>query len=81
MKEATGELNVTVIVAISVGILSAFFFGVIWPMINKNFQSETSCKKATCDCSSDARADGKCECKLYNKDGTAYDIIYCTYGG
>ncbi len=50
MKEATGELNVTVIVVISVGILSAFFFSVIWPMINDNFEANSRCSDAICVC-------------------------------
>ena len=38
MKEATGELNMAAIVAISIGILSAFFFGFIWPILDLNFK-------------------------------------------
>ena len=45
MKEATGELNLAVIVAISIGILAAFFFGVLWPMIDTNFQRNAQCNK------------------------------------
>lgn len=82
MKEATGELNVTVIVAISVGILSAFFFGVMWPAIRGNFKSEASCQKATCNCDSGIRDahDGKCECFYYDK-GEASNVFYCPFGG
>ena len=45
MKEATGELNLAVIVAISIGILAAFFFGVLWPMIHGNFEKNSQCNK------------------------------------
>ena len=36
MKEATGELNGTLIVVIAIAALSAFFFTVIWPLIRQN---------------------------------------------
>lgn len=49
MKEATGELNNTVIVVIAVGILIAFFYYTLWPMIRGNFESKTACAKAVCD--------------------------------
>lgn len=83
MKEATGELNVTVIVAISVGILAAFFFGTIWPMIHHNFQSEADCKSATCNCSKETRDanDGKCSCTITNESGEKSEPFLCTYGG
>lgn len=55
MKEATGELNMTIIVSISIGILAAFFFGFLWPMINGNFQKNSQCSKAICDCSTEVR--------------------------
>lgn len=83
MKEATGELNMTVIVVISVGILSAFFFYTLWPMIKGNFQGEANCKSATCNCSNEIREanDGKCECMVYKADGQTIGPIYCPYGG
>lgn len=82
MKEATGELNMTVIVVISVGILSAFFFYTLWPMIKGNFQREANCKNASCNCSVETRNanDGRCECTV-NKDGQEIGPIYCPYGG
>ena len=33
MKDAMGELNMTVVVIIAIGAISAFFIGVIWPNI------------------------------------------------
>ena len=50
MKEATGELNMTVIVAIAVGILAAFFYTIIWPSLKANFNSNARCAKAVCYC-------------------------------
>lgn len=64
MKEVTGELNMTVIVCFSIGILATFFFGTIWPMINHNFEKNTNCKSATCNCNESIRNanNGYCEC-------------------
>ena len=86
MKEATGELNMTIIVAISIGILSAFFFGVIWPMINGNFQRNTQSSKAICDCSTEVRNNienetgRKNNCLCRNKSGDE-NTFYCPFKG
>lgn len=48
MKEATGELNITIIVVIAVGILIAFFYFTVWPHLNANFQATSKCSKAYC---------------------------------
>lgn len=50
MKEATGELNMAVVVAISIAILAAFFFTYLWPIIDGNFERNSQCNKAVCDC-------------------------------
>lgn len=78
MKEATGELNLTVIVVISIGILAAFFFTFLWPAINTNFQRTSQCRKATCNCSEEARVDGKCKCTMGNNSS---NVFYCPWGG
>ncbi len=49
MKETTGELNLTLIVVMAVGVLVAFFYFVIWPFLNTNFMSNSMCSKAVCD--------------------------------
>ncbi len=63
MKEATGELNVMVIVAIIVAMLAFFFFGFIWPRINENFRHSSSCDDAICICE-DKDDTGKCRTKV-----------------
>lgn len=51
MKEATGELNATVIVVIVVAMLVAFFYFTIWPVIENNMNENTRCSQAICnDC-------------------------------
>ncbi len=49
MKEATGELNMTVVVVIAVASLAAFFYFTLWPLIQNNMNSTTKCSKAICD--------------------------------
>ncbi len=49
MKEATGELNATVIVVIIVAMLVAFFYFTIWPVIRNNMNENTACSKAICE--------------------------------
>ncbi len=59
MKEAVGELNITVIVVVSVALLAFFFFSVLWPSINSNFKHNTNCDDAICVCD-DRGENGKC---------------------
>ena len=49
MKEATGELNGTLVVVITIGLLSTFFFTVIWPILKNNLHSNTRCTDAICE--------------------------------
>lgn len=48
MKEATGELNLTIIVVIAVALLVAFFYYTIWPSLDNNFKANSNCNKAYC---------------------------------
>lgn len=49
MREATGELNSTLVVVITIGLLSTFFFTVIWPILRNNLHSNTRCADAVCN--------------------------------
>lgn len=66
MKEATGELNMTVVVVIAVGVLAAFFYTSIWPMIKNTYVATSKCSDAVCD--PKTLNDGMVTCKYY-KDG------------
>lgn len=87
MKEATSELNLTVIVVIIVSLLSFFFFGYLWPNIRGSFQKTTKCDEAICECP-ERDSEGKCVApengtvKCYYKDekGNKHDIT-CTWKG
>lgn len=90
MKEATGELNLAVIVAIAIGILAAFFFGSLWPTIHANFQKTAQCNKAVCDCSKSTRESignetgfsNRCKCAVSKSKLTdENEIFYCPFKG
>ena len=49
MKQATGELNGTLMVVIAIAALAAIFFTVIWPMIRTGLQDSAKCSNAVCD--------------------------------
>ena len=73
MKEATGELNMTVITVVAIAAVAAFFYAVIWPNIKVsvvNNQCEAECgagqfKEATRDtvddftCSCSTKGNGR----------------------
>ncbi len=84
MKEASGELNLTVIVVVIVALLAFFFFSIIWPRIDSNFKQNTSCDMAICICES-KDSNGRCtipagevmECHIKGSDKT----IMCPWKG
>ena len=46
MKEATGELNMTVVTVVAIAALMAFFYLVIWPTIKVSLALTTACNTA-----------------------------------
>ena len=82
MKEATGELNMTLVIVLAVAALAAFFYTVIWPAISNNFHSNAKCSDAICDCK---RSDNKCkeaECYLVDDNGNRKgDYFMCPWKG
>ena len=58
MKEATGELNLTVITVVAIGLMATFFFTVFWPMVRGGFDRDTACNKANCKYDEDAAKTG-----------------------
>ena len=39
MKEATGELNMTVVTVVAIAAVAAFFYAFVWPAIKANINS------------------------------------------
>lgn len=46
MKEATGELNMTVVTVVAIAAVMAFFYAFVWPTIRTSLQLNTACSTA-----------------------------------
>ena len=56
MKEATGELNITVITIVAISAIAALFYAFIWPTIKGQINRTTYCSTAWgCTTSSDGK--------------------------
>lgn len=73
MKEATGELNMTVIAVVAIAAIGALFYAVIWPNIRRSINNTTHCADAICP----ANCTGKCDCIWVEEDGTTEHSIKC----
>ena len=49
MKEATGELNMTVVTVVAIAAVAAFFYAVVWPGIKSSIERKTYCANDTCN--------------------------------
>ncbi len=78
MKQAMGDLNMTVIVVVIIALLSFFFFTIIWPMIQNNFARNTRCDEAIC--SNESNGDGSVDCYYYDNNGRQQSIT-CAWKG
>ena len=73
MREAIGDLNMTVVIVLIVAVLVAFFSMVIRPIIVDGIKSEANCSDAICtDCD---RNNMTCKCKYKGNEVT------CPYKG
>ena len=75
MKEATGELNMTVVTVVAIAAVGAFFYAFLWPTIRANIQRSTLCSNAVgcTDCDGNT-----CQCFPVDDDGTpAEESISC----
>ena len=41
MKEATGELNMTVVTVVAIAAIGAFFYAFVWPAIQNSIKNNT----------------------------------------
>ncbi len=48
MKEATGELNMTVITVVAIAAVAAFFYAFVWPTVRNSITNNTKCAAAQC---------------------------------
>lgn len=71
MKEATGELNMTVVTVVAIAAVAAFFYAFVWPSIKNSITRNTNCANAVCEkgCS------GKmCSCTYIDENGASQAI-------
>ena len=47
MKEATGELNMTVVTVVAIAAVGAFFYAFVWPAIQRRLEANTICSTAS----------------------------------
>lgn len=72
MKEATGELNMTVITVVAIAAIAAFFYAFVWPAIKSNITNNQKCASAVCP---DTCASGqRCACTYINDKGKPEDV-------
>ena len=80
MKKATGELSATVVVLTAIGVLMAFFFYTMWPLMKSSIDASSQCNKAICEtCES-----GDCEyvtCYPKGQYGNSSKSFKCVYKG
>ncbi len=85
MKEATGELNSTVIVVVIVAMLVAFLYSTVWPILRGNLNATTKCSKAIC--ATEPNSDNKtvncyvCEGNSGNGNCNRSETFTCAWKG
>lgn len=77
MKEATGDLNMTVVVIVIVAGLVAFFSMRVWPNLKSGIKHESNCSDAICICKKDEVTNGNCDkCYMKEKPGQYFTCPY-----
>ena len=70
MKEATGELNMTVVTVVAIAAVAAFFYAFVWPAIKNSISQNTHCADAVCaNCTDNANGGRTCN-NCTSSDGT-----------
>ena len=73
MKEATGELNMTVVTVVAITAVGAFFYAFVWPSIKESITRQTRCANAICP--TDCEAGKACTCTYIDDEGTAQPVV------
>lgn len=82
MKEATGELNMTVVTVVAIAAVAAFFYAFVWPSIKNSIESSTNCTNAICDPANCTETNGTrvcTNCSWTDKDGNEVTEKTCRY--
>lgn len=74
MKEASGELNMTVVTIVAIAAIGVFFYTFIWPQVQGNITRSTQCSNAfncaVCNGSTTT-------CSYYDSEGNVVDGLEC----
>ncbi|NLD20706.1 MAG: hypothetical protein GX663_10805 [Clostridiales bacterium] len=62
MKEATGELNLTVITVIAIAAIAAIFYAFVWPALKDRMAKSTCAAECGCETNIASYDSGECEC-------------------
>ena len=73
------ELNNSIVVISAIAILSAFFYTVFWPMLDKNQEQQSACSDAICPPDAEDN-NGYVTCKYTAKDGST-STVKCKFKG
>ena len=74
MKEATGELNITVITVVALIAIAAFFYAFVWPVVKTNLERATKCSAANCPAT--CNPGDTCTCS-YTDDAGSEESVTC----
>ena len=74
MKEATGELNMTVITVIAIAAIAGIFYAFVWPMIQTSIRNNTCSAFGNNWKASESSTDTKCVVGEADADGKVW---YC----
>lgn len=72
MKEATGELNMTVVTVVAIAAVAAFFYAFVWPSIKNSIEANTYCAMAQCGTCTGSGGQKTCECTATKDDGSEW---------
>ena len=82
MKEATGELNMTVVTVVAIAAVAAFFYAFVWPRVKNSIIASTNCASAQCEQASCQESNGSTKCtKCYYGATFSDGPITCTFSG
>ncbi len=71
MKEATGELNMTVVTVVAIAAVAAFFYAFIWPGIKNSITANTYCAMASCN-------QDRTDCTYVDENGETQTGLDCS---
>ena len=80
MKEATGELNMTVITVVAIAAVAAFFYAFVWPQIQNSIAGNAACSNGPGTVTGVASKEGYVSCTAADATTGTYTCSYYTNG-